>query len=399
MIQDVAIKVNNVSKVYKIYEKPSDRLKEAINPFGRKYHRDFYALKDLSFEVKKGENIGIIGRNGSGKSTLLQIITGVLKPTTGTMTANGRISALLELGTGFNPELTGIENIYLHGTIMGRTKQETEKSLQEVISFADIGEFVYHPVKTYSSGMYIRLAFACAVNVDPDILIIDEALAVGDMQFQLKCIDKMKSFKEQGKTILFVSHSIYQVKNFCDQVIWMMDGQIHLRGDVYKVTELYEDFMKVGFDNQEAPTLPKEIRTDKLTIDKVTFLDSDGRQKESFHFGEPITAVVDYTLHDNMDGIVAGIALFDKQNTYVCGLNTKLDNYDLPSKPGKYQLFLKYHEVNLLPGTYFADIGFFESSAVVQLDYRTRTSAFRINTGEYFAEGLWCIKHNWHCKE
>lgn len=222
---ETAINIDRLTKVYKLYDKPVDRLKEAINPFRGKYHKDFYALNDISFEVKKGETIGIIGKNGSGKSTLLKIITGILTPSAGQVRIDGRVSALLELGAGFNPEYTGIENIYLNGTIMGYGKEEMEGKLEEIIRFADIGKFIYQPVKTYSSGMFARLAFAVAINVDPDILIVDEALSVGDAFFQNKCFHRFDQFREEGKTVLFVSHDLSSVRQLCSRVLWLDQGR------------------------------------------------------------------------------------------------------------------------------------------------------------------------------
>lgn len=396
------IRVDNLCKVYKLYDSPIDRLKESILPFHRKYHNDFYALNDVSFEIKKGETIGIIGQNGSGKSTLLQIITGVVVPSSGTVIVDGRVSALLELGAGFNPELTGLENIYLFGTISGRTREETDQRMEDIINFANIGEFIHRPIKTYSSGMFIRLAFACAVNNDPDILIVDEALAVGDMQFQLKCIEKMKSFKKNGKTILFVSHDTYQVRNFCDQALWLMNGKIHMRGEVNMVTRKYEDFNRISSTINETSRDEDKISDnaykDILSIDRVTFLDHRQQERKDFGFGEKLAVAVDYTLCSGMEGIVGGIALFNSENTYVCGLNTKLDNYCLPNKPGKYKLIITYEEVALMPGTYYVDVGFFESSGLVRLDYKSRMDSFIINSEDYFAEGLTFLKHHWGCE-
>ncbi|HPZ07231.1 MAG TPA: ABC transporter ATP-binding protein, partial [Candidatus Eremiobacteraeota bacterium] len=223
-MNDIAIKIENLSKVYRLYNNPVERLKESLHPFRKKYHREFYALRDVSFEVKRGETVGIIGKNGSGKSTLLKIITGVLTPTGGNVTVNGKVSALLELGTGFNPEFTGMENIYFSGTIMGYTKEEIDKKVDEIVSFADIGDFINQPVKIYSSGMYVRLAFAVAINVDPEILIIDEALSVGDIAFQVKCFRKFNEFKEAGKTILFVTHSLDSILRYCNKGIVIQNG-------------------------------------------------------------------------------------------------------------------------------------------------------------------------------
>lgn len=196
-MNNIAIKIENLSKIYKLYDKPIDRLKEALSISRKKRHKDYYALNDINLEIKKGEIVGIVGTNGSGKSTILKIITGVLTPTTGTINIDGKISALLELGAGFNPEYTGIENIYLNGTMLGYSKEEMETKIPKIIEFADIGDFIYQPVKTYSSGMFARLAFAVSINVDPDILIVDEALSVGDTRFQKKCYRKMEEFKKQ----------------------------------------------------------------------------------------------------------------------------------------------------------------------------------------------------------
>lgn len=396
--ENSAVEVENLSKIYKLYERPVDRLKESINPFGKKYHNKFYALNDVSFNVNKGETIGILGRNGSGKSTLLQIITGVLSPTKGRVNVNGKISALLELGAGFNPELSGIDNVYLNGTIMGYGKEEMDKKMDKIISFADIGEYIHQPVKMYSSGMFVRLAFAVAINVDPDVLIVDEALAVGDMQFQLKCIDKIKTFKKQGKTILFVSHDPYQVRNFCDQAIWLMDGKIHNRGDVNLITEMYIDFMKHGLEDTSNVQGHDQKTKIMLSIDKVSISDISNKERKDYNFGESIKVTVDFTINKPLQGLVGGVALYDKQRNYVCGLNTKLDDYSLPHKPGKYQLNVSYHDMHLLPGTYFIDVGFFESSAIVIIDYKSKAEFFTISSGEYFAEGLTFIKHSWECR-
>lgn len=233
------IKVKNVSKMYRLYDKPIDRLKESLNLFGKKFHKEFYALEDICFEVNKGETIGIIGKNGSGKSTLLKIITGVLTQSSGDVEIRGKISALLELGAGFNPEYTGIQNIYLNGTMMGYSKDEIDRKIDDILEFADIGDFVHQPVKTYSSGMFARLAFSVAINVDPDILIVDETLSVGDVFFQNKCFAKFEELKERGITILFVSHDTGSVKQLCSKVLWINDGTQMSFGETKEVCEMY----------------------------------------------------------------------------------------------------------------------------------------------------------------
>lgn len=397
MSSDLAVYFQKVSKYYHIYDRPQDRLRQALCRGRKQYYREFWALQEVSFAVEKGETLGIIGRNGSGKSTILQIIAGTIAPTGGSHTTVGRVSALLELGSGFNPEFSGRENIIMSGAIMGLSNREILRRMPLIEQFAEIGGFIDQPVKLYSTGMYVRLAFACAIHVDPDVLVVDEALAVGDLQFQLKCIEKMKAFKRDGKTIVFVSHDVYTVRNFCDTAIWLMDGKVHLRGDVNTVTERYLDFMQYPGVAQEGPKVAPEVTEKILTIDNVTFLNRDEKPQTDFCFAERITVVVDYTLHVPKEGIVGGVAIYDQRNTYVCGLNTKLDKRTLPGKPGQYKLLLSYREMSLLPGSYAVDVGFFEDSAVIQLDYKSRVKSFRVISGDYIAEGLTLLKHDWSC--
>lgn len=239
MMLENAIEVNKVSKIYRIYNTPKDRLKETFMFGNKSYHRDFYAVKKATFQLKKGEIVGVIGKNGSGKSTLLKLITGVLTPSEGSILVNGKISALLELGTGFNPEMTGLENIYLNGNIVGFNNNEIKQKIPSILEFADIGDFIYQPVKNYSSGMFVRLAFAVAINIKPDILIVDEALAVGDMQFQIKCMAYMKRLFESGATVLLVSHDLASIKSLCTRAIYMEEGKIIKDGIASEVVDLY----------------------------------------------------------------------------------------------------------------------------------------------------------------
>ena len=240
MDENTVIKVDNVTKMYKLYDNPKDRLKEALFPTKKKRYKEHYALNGVSFDIKKGETVGIIGTNGSGKSTILKIITGVLNPTAGKVEIEGRISALLELGAGFNSEYTGIENVYLNGTMSGFSKEEIDEKLDDILAFADIGDFVYQPVKTYSSGMLVRLAFAVSINIDPEILIVDEALSVGDVFFQAKCFKKFEDFKKQGKTILFVSHDLSSVQKYCDRVVLLNKGNKLAEGSARDMINLYK---------------------------------------------------------------------------------------------------------------------------------------------------------------
>ncbi len=248
---EYAIQVQDVSKIYRLYEKPIDRLKESLSLTHKSYHRDFFALSNISFQVKKRETVGIIGTNGSGKSTILKIITGVLTPTTGNVRVSGVISALLELGAGFNMDYTGIENVYMNGTMMGFTRSQMDEKLPEILEFADIGDFVYQPVKTYSSGMFVRLAFALAINVEPEILIVDEALSVGDVFFQSKCYRRMEEIRKQGTTILMVTHDMGSVIKYCDRVVLLNKGHYVAEGPAGKMVDLYKKILANQMDALE----------------------------------------------------------------------------------------------------------------------------------------------------
>lgn len=248
--EEIAISVEDVCKVYKLYDKPSDRLKEALKLTRKKKYHEAHALSNVNFNVKQGECVGIIGTNGSGKSTILKIITGVLNPTSGNVTVNGRISALLELGAGFNMEYSGIENIYLNGTMNGFSEAEVDSRMQDILDFADIGDYVHQPVKTYSSGMFVRLAFSVAINIDPEILIVDEALSVGDVFFQAKCYHKFEEFKQMGKTIIIVSHDLSSIAKYCDRVI-LLDQGVKLGEGEPK--QMIDDFKRVLVGQYELP--------------------------------------------------------------------------------------------------------------------------------------------------
>ena len=251
MAEDIAISVNDVSKMYKLYDNPMDRLKESLGLSRKKKYKEHYALNHVSFQVHKGETVGIIGTNGSGKSTILKIITGVLSPTGGEVSVNGRISARLELGAGFNGEYSGLENVYLNGSMIGFSREEIDAKLQSILDFADIGEFIHQPVKTYSSGMFVRLAFAVAINIDPEILIVDEALSVGDVFFQAKCYRKFEEFKEMGKTILFVSHDLSSIGKYCDRVVLLNKGEKLAEGGAKEMVNLYRRVLVNQYDDAD----------------------------------------------------------------------------------------------------------------------------------------------------
>ncbi len=278
MAAENAIEIKDVTKIYKLYDKPIDRLKESLSPRHREYHRDFYALNNISFTVEKGQTVGIIGTNGSGKSTILKIITGVLTPTTGTVRVDGKISALLELGAGFNQDYTGIENIYMNGTMMGYSRKEMDAKLPEILAFAEIGDFVYQPVKTYSSGMFVRLAFALAINVEPEILIVDEALSVGDVFFQSKCYRRMEEIRKSGTTIVMVTHDMGSIIKYCDKVILLNKGEFIAEGSAGKMVDLYKKILAGQMEALRAEVAQMhDFSGDKVVVAEENVSASEGK--------------------------------------------------------------------------------------------------------------------------
>lgn len=298
-----AIEVRDVTKIYRLYNKPSDRLLETFCP-KKIRHRDFYALNGVSFNVEKGTTVGVIGTNGSGKSTILKIITGVLTPSAGEVKVNGTVSALLELGAGFNMEYTGLENIYMNGTMMGFTRQQMEEKLPEILAFADIGEFVDQPVKSYSSGMFVRLAFALAINVEPDILIVDEALSVGDVFFQAKCYHKMEEIRKRGTTIVMVTHDMSSIIKYCDKVVLLNRGDKLAEGEPGKMVDLYKKIL-VGLDPEEEESVPETGEDHENDFSDGNAPDSTGRwldrlevNPDHMNYGDGSAQIIDIGVFD-----------------------------------------------------------------------------------------------------
>lgn len=291
-MSDIAISVQNLTKIYKLYDSPKDRIKEVLHPLRRQYHKDCYALSDISFDVLKGETVGIIGKNGSGKSTLLKILTGVVTPTRGVVTVNGKLAALLELGAGFNPELTGIENVYLNGTLMGYTREEIEGRLDDILAFADIGNYIRQPVKMYSSGMFVRLAFAVNIMVQPEVMVVDEALSVGDIAFQAKCMTALKRIQDHGATVLLVSHDTGSIKSLCERVAYLEDGRLKHFGEAARVAEAYVQVMREEMSRQNADSFASSPPVSALQVSEESDksyefkqFDEFDRRVEQFRYG------------------------------------------------------------------------------------------------------------------
>ena len=305
-MEDTIIRSLNVTKVYRLYNKATDRVKEAFSPFRKKYHSDFYALNDVSFEIRKGETFGIIGRNGSGKSTLLRILTGVTTQTSGKIEVTGRVAALLELGAGFNPDMNGIENIFLNGTMSGFTREQIEAKMDSIIAFADIGEFIHQPVKTYSSGMFVRLAFAMAINIDPEILIVDEALSVGDIFFQLKCYRKFEEFKAMGRTILFVTHDMNSVLKYCDRAMVLDKGIKLAEGRPKEMIDLYKRVVANQYNMKNEENFNKaEIDT---KIARMSFWKNGLVLNQNvLDYGDKHAEIMDYGIFDELGNLSQSI--------------------------------------------------------------------------------------------
>ena len=364
MAEDIAISVNDVSKMYKLYDNPMDRLKESLGLSKKKKYKEHFALDHVSFQVNKGETVGIIGTNGSGKSTILKIITGVLSPTGGNVTVNGRISALLELGAGFNMEYSGIENVYLNGSMIGFSREEIDAKLQSILDFADIGDFVYQPVKTYSSGMFVRLAFAVAINIDPEILIVDEALSVGDVFFQAKCYRKMEEIKQRGTTILMVTHDMGSIIKYCDKVVLLNKGEFIAEGEPGHMVDLYKKILANQLDSlneelesdysggmlgDEKKAKAEESHSDgSLMKDKITIntdrteygdgraeifdlglFDAKGNLTNLLLKGEMFTIKERIRFHAPIKSPIFTYTIRDKKGTDLTGTNTMYEGCDI----------------------------------------------------------------------
>ncbi|HKM35908.1 MAG TPA: ABC transporter ATP-binding protein [Lachnospiraceae bacterium] len=371
VLQDskTAIQVKNLKKVYKLYNKSSDRFKETFGLTHKKY-KEHYALDGVNLEIFQGETVGIIGTNGSGKSTILKIITGVLSPTEGEVTVDGRISALLELGAGFNMEYNGIENVYLNGTMMGFSEKEIDKKMPDILKFADIGDYVNQPVKTYSSGMFVRLAFAVAINIEPEILIVDEALSVGDVFFQAKCYHKFEEFKKMGKTIVFVSHDLSSISKYCDRVFLLNQGKLLGQGTPKEMIDAYKRVLvgqyEVSGEQEEGIVLPDHVLNPDL-------LEYGNKQAEIIEFfitddkNVKTTAVIKetaFTIHVKVrfnERIVAPIFAFSFKNikgTEITGTNSMIEKAFLqPVSAGSIKEITFKQQMSLQGGEYLLSLG------------------------------------------
>lgn len=376
---ETAIEVTDLVKIYKLYDKPSDRIKEAFGLGKQKKHKLHYALNGINLKIGRGETVGIIGTNGSGKSTILKIITGVLNPTSGNVKVNGRISALLELGAGFNMEYNGIENVYLNGTMMGFSEKEIEEKLPEILEFADIGDYVNQPCKTYSSGMFVRLAFAVAINIEPEILIVDEALSVGDVFFQAKCYHKFEEFKKMGKTIVFVSHDLSSISKYCDRVFLLNRGELLGEGspkemiDAYKrvlvgqyeaddkeQTELLDDPELNAAAGTAAGVNPNalEYGDKKAQIEEFYITDDQGVRTTAIIKGSEFTVHMKVRFQEQIPAPIFAFSFKNPIGTEITGTNTMFEKAFLESvEPGQVKKVTFTQRMTLQGGEYLLSLG------------------------------------------
>lgn len=409
-----AIEVRDVRKKFKVYYDKGSQLKERILFRKRNRYEERWVLNGISFDVKKGEAIGLIGHNGCGKSTTLKLLTRIMYPDSGTIQMRGRVSSLIELGAGFHPDMSGRENIYTNASIFGLTKKEIDERMDDIIEFSEMEPYLDNPVRTYSSGMYMRLAFSVAINVNADILLIDEILAVGDINFQAKCFNKLREIKAEGTTIVIVSHSLGQIEQICDRTIWIHDGKIKAEGKPRDIHPQYMDFMgQKRQEISEKETTRQEEKTGKKAgerkedsleekkrwgnayarIQRINMLDEKGKRQKTFVTGSKIVIEMDYKVNQTVKNAVFGIGIFTKDGKQCYGTNTRIDQlaeFDL-TKDGTMHITL--HKVNLLPGVYLLDVAI-ESDVGNPVDYFREAYTFEMYSaiGDV---GMVRLDHQW----
>lgn len=420
---EIAIDVNNITKSFKVFLDKGSQLKERLLFRKRSRYEERKVLRGISFQVKKGEAVGLIGHNGCGKSTTLKLLTKIMYPDTGSITMNGRVSSLIELGAGFHPDMSGRENIYTNASIFGLTKKEIDARLKDIVDFSELEEFIDNPVRTYSSGMYMRLAFSVAINVDADILLIDEILAVGDANFQAKCFNKLKEIKSHGTTIVIVSHSLGQIEQICDRSIWIHEGLIRAEGPPKEIDLEYLDFMgqklqestrkeleeknqqedeekseseQEAEENTEAEETPEEKKrwgSGAARIKRIKAFTSDGAEQRIFRTGEDIKFRLDYTVKETVKDAVFGIGIFNRDGVQCYGTNTRIDKhpeFDL-DKNGAAEITLE--KVGLLPGEYLIDFAI-ETGDGIPVDYYREAYTIEMISAAGDV-GIARITHNW----
>ncbi|OGL42695.1 MAG: hypothetical protein A2042_01670 [Candidatus Schekmanbacteria bacterium GWA2_38_11] len=407
---DIAIKFDNISKRY---EKGSSTIRESIaklfrgskdqnyltheSPASRS--NAFWALKDVNFEVKKGNTLGIIGPNGAGKSTILKLLAGITEPTTGKITINGKIGVLIELGAGFHPEFTGRENIYLNGAIMGMGKKEINEKFDNIVDFAELQEFIDTPVKHYSSGMYVRLGFSIAAHLEPDILLIDEVLAVGDASFQAKCLKKIGELKQSGVIMVLVSHNLHSIRILCDKTILLNQGNIIFYGETETAINNYTDLIT----KKTEPSSTEEVKfrskdkekKDKAEILEIEFLNNQNLKKDVYYTGEKLILAIKYLAHCKIDNPVFTLGIYSIDGILYAGHSTALDGFHIDSIEGYGTVKVEFEHLSLLPGIYEISVGIFDKEGLSPYDWHQKSYRLHVVAGGRKATGLFYFNHRW----
>lgn len=421
-----AIIVKNVTKQFRIYKEKNSTLKERFLYARRTKYSEFLALDNVSLTINKGETIGLIGKNGSGKSTLLKMMTKILYPDQGTIRVEGRVSSLLELGAGFHPDFSGRENIYMNASILGLSKKEIDDRMDDIIRFSELEEFIDHPIRSYSSGMYMRLAFSVAINVEPDVLLVDEVLAVGDASFQRKCLKRLRDLKRRGVTIVFVSHDLGVMERLCDKIYWINDGIIKEEGDPKRCIDAYLAYMHLQEEHRHfeeesmiemkenlqstgeiSPTsdtigidsefLGERWGTKEVEIINIRMKDKDGNERFVLHTGDAVQISMDYVIRQRPESIVFGVGFFTLENICCYGTNTFIEKIKMDNLPLKGRMLFTISDVNLLPGTYRLDVAA-HSDDGVPYDYQRNSMEFEVRS---LVEdiGITRIPHKWELQE
>ena len=388
-----AVEVSHLSKKFRIYHERNQQLKASVLRGRRARYEDFWAVQDVSFDVRRGEAFGIIGHNGSGKSTLLKCLAQILRPDSGTITVNGSVSALLELGAGFHPELSGRENVYLNGAILGLSRREIDRRFESIVDFAGLAQFIDTPVKNYSSGMYVRLGFAIAINVDPDILVIDEVLAVGDAAFQKKCADKIAEFRNRGKTIVLVSHGLGDVRSLCERCAWIDHGHLKSLGPAHQVVDEYSGASHEGRD----VVVQDGTRwgSGEVQIVSVELLDDSQTSVRFARSGDPLIIRMHYSCSQPVSNAIFGFGLHDLNGVHVTGTNSRRHGRVIPVLDGQGYIDVYIARLALLEGTYELSVAINDWTEQRDIDFIQGAVRFDVLRGLVVEDGLVSLGCEW----
>lgn len=389
-----AVSIENLSKMFRLYHEKNQYLKTTLLRGKRAKYEEFWALKGISFDVPVGSTFGIIGSNGSGKSTLLKCLAGILTPDKGSVVHRGKVVALLELGAGFHPDLSGRENIFLNGAILGMAQKEIEDKFDNIVQFSGLEEFIDTPVKNYSSGMVVRLGFSVAINVDPDILIIDEVLAVGDASFQLKSLEKIQELKKQGKTIIFVSHGLDQVEKLCETAAWIDHGNLKMIGPALDVVNEYSG-LSYGAEETVEGEIGKRWGSHEIEITNVQLLDEFGNEPNIHVTGKKLTIRIHYFARELIENVIAGIRITLPLGTNVWGANSRRRGFSIPPLEGNGFIDLEIPQLPLLEGSYDLTVNLADIGEIHEYDYWNKRIRFDVAQFKNFDEGTVTIDSHW----